>query len=1006
MHELPIAIRAYTERTKGTKTGGDGPHGQETGWPRHVVVFDTETTIDRAQRLTFGSYRFCQWFEDESHLECLEEGLFHDDELAKTDPEGFDCLQEYVRAHTADVIPGVPDTIQLFSRAEFVEQVLYRLGYKTRTLIVGFNLPFDLSRLAVYCGRAQDRFRGGFSLAFRLYWNSTEQQWKPHPYRPRIRIQHVDSKMAFIEFDKPIEVDEDDLRPADGAPPDPKYSFRGRFLDLRTLTFALTNRGHSLASACEAFGVENPKREAERHGVIDPDYIDYNRRDVLASQQLLEKLRPEYDRHPIGLDPCRAYSPASIAKAYLRAMDLQPPAEQFKGFPPEVLGQAMTAFYGGRAEVRIQKTPVPVVHTDFLSMYPTIQILMDLWGILSAEQLEVVDATEEFQQLLEQVSAEDFFRPEVWQELRGFAAVIPQGDVLPTRAQYDGTEWNVGVNHLTADLPFWYGFPDLVASKLATGRAPRIQRAFRLVPKGRQANLRPVHLRGAVRVDPRRENLFKKVIDERQRIRKNPDLSEVERERIQLFLKILANAGSYGVFVEMNRTPLPSGKSETVSIYGRDGRFDCELDAPEEPGAYCFPPVAALITSGARLMLALLERVVLDQGGTYAFADTDSMAIVANESGGLIPCEGGPYRLPDGSSAIRALSWDAVDAIVKKFEDLNPYDREAVPGSILKVEDVNFDRETGRQKPIHSFAISAKRYALFTVEPEDRPEVVGGGYSEHGLGQFLNPIDPDLEEADWIRSVWQGIVDEVFGGPLFEPDWVDQPAVMRSSVSTPGLRSRFRQINRKKPYAQQVKPFNFLISVTVSSIEWPPEVSKSGGFHLIAPYSSKPSQWLRCDWVDLHSGRRYRIRADQHSGPSAIRVQTFRDVLHRFRNHPESKSAGPDGNTSDSRTSGLLTRLHVRVFTISHIGKETNLIEQQEEGVLTDDPLAVYSTEGEWEVIRSRLRSVKISDLATLSGISPRMIRNLRKGDRRPGRGTRKAITEALVRMLNERAAD
>ena len=104
-------------------------------------------------------------------------------------------------------------------------------------------------------------------------------------------------------------------------------------------------------------------------------------------------------------------------------------------------------------------------------------------------------------------------------------------------------------------------------------------------------------------MDPRSENLFKTVIEERKRTKKDPRLSETERERIQLFLKIFANAGSYGVFIEMNRKALPSGETEMLSIYGREGRFDSRSKAPEEPGTYLFPPVASLITAGARLML-------------------------------------------------------------------------------------------------------------------------------------------------------------------------------------------------------------------------------------------------------------------------------------------------------------------------------------------------------------------------------------------------------------------
>ena len=56
--------------------------------------------------------------------------------------------------------------------------------------------------------------------------------------------------------------------------------------------------------------------------------------------------------------------------------------------------------------------------------------------------------------------------------------------------------------------------------------------------------------------------------------------------------------------------------------------------------------------------------------------------------------------------------WDELDQIVEHFTLVNPYDRSAVPGSILKLEDENFDTE-GSRVELWSYAISAKRYALF-----------------------------------------------------------------------------------------------------------------------------------------------------------------------------------------------------------------------------------------------------------------------------------------------------
>src|SRR5882672_3463238 len=125
-------------------------------------------------------------------------------------------------------------------------------------------------------------------------------------------------------------------------------------------------------------------------------------------------------------------------------------------------------------------------------------------------------------------------------------------------------------------------------------------------------------------------------------------------------------------------------KKSKIQCHGLDLEpFNCSVLHPEQPGEFCFPPLASLITAAARLMLALLEHCVTQSNGTYAMEDTDSMAIVATEHGGMIPCVGGPYRTDDGHEAIKALSRKKVDDISKRFGSLNPYDRKAVPDSIL-----------------------------------------------------------------------------------------------------------------------------------------------------------------------------------------------------------------------------------------------------------------------------------------------------------------------------------
>jgi hypothetical protein len=241
------------------------------------------------------------------------------------------------------------------------------------------------------------------------------------------------------------------------------------------------------------------------------------------------------------------------------------------------------------------------------------------------------------------------------------------------------------------------------------------------------------------------------------------------------FLKVLANAGSYGIYLEMNRQDIPKKKREDLTVYGLDRHFIGRTHNPERTGEFFFPEVASLITSAARLMLALLEICVRDTGGQYAFCDTDSMAIVASRNGGEISMPGGP---------IKVLTWVQTEKIVKRFESLNPYDWKIIKGSILKIEDVNY--EEGQNRDLLAYVIAAKRYVLFTVDrksdflirdPRDR--------KESGLGHLLNPTNPEDESTDWIDEVWKIHLRNVFDKRQDQPRWLKLPALSQITISSP-----------------------------------------------------------------------------------------------------------------------------------------------------------------------------------------------------------------------------
>ena len=781
----------------------------------------------------------------------------------------------------------------------------------------------------------------------------------------------------------------------------------------------LTDRGHSLASACKAFGVEQGKLTVERHGVITPEYIDYNRRDVEATAALAYKLLEEYDRFDVDLQETQAYSPASLGKAHLRKMGIAPILER-QTFEKRYLGYAQSAFFGGRTSAHIRKVPVPVVYTDFLSMYPTVNSLMGLWWYLTAKTIEILPGDiAETVDFLRTITPETLFDPQTWTRLPAFARVIPDGDILPTRATYsrESNDYQVALNHLYAksDDPkdgLWYALPDLAASVLLTGRVPRVVDAFAIRPRGRLSGLRKITLRGTVPIDPATQDFFRTVIEERKRLAANQALSDEERKRLDKAIKVLANATSYGIFAEMRREE--ALKKVPVTCHGIDpDPFTCKVRNPERPGEYCFPPLASLITAAARLMLALLERCVTDLCGTYAMEDTDSMAIVATQRGGLIECEGGTHR-KNGKPAITALSWAQVASIAKRFEALNPYDRTAIPGSVLKIEDDNFDPKTGRQRQLWCLAISAKRYTLFLRDREGEPALLREGvnnkedrYSEHGLGHLLNPADPQSEDRNWIAQAWLSIVRRSLGLPTKPLRFAKRVAVGRTTVSGPAVMKPLKTLNKGKSYDKQIKPFNFILSCHVRKLGHPIGADPEK-FHLIAPYETDPRKWETMRWIDQYSkdGKRYRISTSApHGSRTMARVKSYGDVLREYEYHPEAKCADASGAPCRKQTLGLLGRRHVAIDGFDYIGKESNKIEQVEEGGVpseSDVYTKFYDAQrDEWKTKwLPMLRSTPVPQLLE-RGVSRATIYAARAG-REPYGGTRAKLIAALKRVASD----
>ena len=517
-------------------------------------------------------------------------------------------------------------------------------------------------------------------------------------------------------------------------------------------------------------------------------------------------------------------------------------------------------------------------------------------------------------------------------------------------------------------------------------------------------------LRGSIEIDPTRQDFFKVAIEERKRLHSHADLPEAEKKRLDKALKVLANAASYGIYAEMN--PQETDEKTQVTCHGIDCEpFTCRVAHPDVPGEYCFPPLASLITGAARLMLALLEHCVSALNGTCAMEDTDSMAIVATKRGGLVPCPGGSFKTKDGRPAVKALSWKQVEEISERFAALNPYDREAVPGSVLKIEEDNFDAKTGHQRQLSCFAISAKRYTLFTLDKSGEPVMLrkeannkSDRWSQHGLGHLLNPTDTSSADRDWIGQVWLNMLRRSYRLPVQKLSFEKLPAVGRVSVGSPATMRSFSSFNAGKAYSQQIKPFNFVLTCQVKQLGHPNGVDPEH-FHLIAPSDGEPGRWIETDWIDQYTGNLYRITTQGHYGSQdAARVKTYGEILREYEFHPEAKCADQDGNACERRATGLLQRRHVIIDGIRFIGKESNALEDVEAGLVhsAESAYTEYCDPkyDEWTTkIAPALKKAPLSVLIKQTGLSRRALISLRVGDSRPRRKNWELIAEILRKL-------
>jgi hypothetical protein len=989
VRSFAMALKQDTE-AKSEKSTDQRTRRKRLKFPSsYTLIFDTETSVDHAQNFRIGTYQVRKGGE------LVEKGLFY--EPAMLTARELCMMQRYAENRG----------LMLRDRLSFLREVFYRYGYDRGGLVVGFNLPFDLSRLAHEIGTSHGfDMRGGFSLAL-----------LPEKWMPNVLVRHLNSRSAFIRFAAaPKAVDGRSLRKNFKT-----QAKAGYFLDVKTLASALMGGCGGLGDLAKALGVTQKLETGEHGGPLTEMYLDYAANDTQTTWECFQSLMVKYREHGLAdTPPQRIYSEASLGKAYLKQMQITPWRKMQDDFEPEILGIIMHTYYGGRAEIRIRRQNVRVLYCDFRSMYPTVCTLMGLWKFVIASGIDYTDWTEQTRDLLDTATLADLQQPEFWQKLHVLVEVAPDADIYPVRSHYGENSRTIGLNGLTSSRGHWYTLADCIASKLHSGKAPQILRALQFTPREPQQGLKPIIIGGrdAYRIDPYQDDFYKRVIELRGQIQSQEkqakkDGNTVQADQLSAYsqmLKLLANSTSYGIFAEMNVQSY--NRPRKVRVFGAEcSPFDADSKSVEEAGTEFHPLLATLITGAARLMLGTAEKLALGNGIGWALCDTDSLALAR------------PEGMADSEFLAKA------ETVTGWFDGLNQYD-DGKP--LFKVEDQNYRIKDGQllveqHEPLYAIAISAKRYVLFNLGPNGRPIIRKA--LAHGLGHLLAPYqDPeapseipaptlcDSEKGKrlkataigvdrWQYDVWyQIIVAELDGHPdevdLSVLKHLDRKAASRYSASTSSLLHWFDPYNEGKPYSEQVKAFNFMLAYqfsrtafyeAVADGEFDIDLFQDGPPSVVAPYDSNTEKAL-AHCFDRRTGKPV---------PSSV-LASYREVLADYHLHSESKFH--NGELYDR---GATERVHVEVISVEYIGKEANRLEEQFFlGEMPDAQIEYgHHPEGYVRFIAVLLETGKaygMERLATEAGLSRQQLHAILYCGAQPKRGTIVRLCRAIKLLKRE----
>ena len=230
--------------------------------------------------------------------------------------------------------------------------------------------------------------------------------------------------------------------------------------------------------------------------------------------------------------------------------------------------------------------------------------------------------------------------------------------------------------------------------------------------------------------------------------------------------------------------------------------------------------------------------------------------------------------------------------------------------------------------PLYCWAISSKRYALFNVTGNGKPTIRKA--SAHGLGHLKSPYeDSDAPTCfptplksvlsgkeklqRWHYDAWCAILNAVLAGAPgavkfgYHPAMMD-PTVSRYTATGPDLLGWFKPWNGDKPYAETVKPYNFLYTLHLSKRRAHPDnlpdpiagSKKSAEIFPVAPFF-KDLQMAISKAFDRITGKPI----------DALLLETYAEAMENYPFRSESKF-----ENGEYKDTGITERRHILAVDI------------------------------------------------------------------------------------------